>query len=142
LLLEQSCKPKSLSSKERKLLNIPWRYTPREMMWWKDVNRAERVQLKHLQKGDQFRELNKYGKPVGPRWTVVFDMEDYKEKYGGWGMKYLPFCSMMFKKDGDDRLYSDGHCEERIVKPIRGAAMYIAATFSQSTGFNLLTGLL
>jgi hypothetical protein len=114
------------------------------MAWWKDTRRAERVQLKYLQKGDQFRFLNKHGKPYGPRWTIVFDMEDYKNTYypNGEYPKFMPMDSMLFKKDGDDRKWANGHCQELVVKPIRGAAMYIASIFSQSTGFNLLSDLL
>jgi hypothetical protein len=139
MIVTPSRKPKKLSAKERKELGIPWRMKERKMPWYSDNGCAERVQLCNLQKGDRFRFLNEYGKPYGPRWTVVFDMEDYEKKYGHWGGRYFPYCSMLFRKEGDENDYHIHHKDQLIVKPIHGSAYVVCHELATRVGgINLL----
>ena len=139
MLMNPSRKPIKLSKAERLAQGIPFKYHDRHADWQADGNLAQRVQLCHLQNGERFRFLNDHGKPFGPRWTVVFDMEDYENKYGyktPWGGKYMPMYSMLFRKEGDDKDYHVHHRHERIVKPINGAAMAVLAKLNSYSGFN------
>jgi hypothetical protein len=139
MLLVPSSKPKKLKKAERVAQGIPFKYHERVANWYTDASNAQRVQLRHLQNGDRFRFLNEYGKPYGPRWTVVFDMEDYENQYGyksAWGGKYMPMHSMLFRKDGDDKDYHIHHKNELIVKPVNGAAMAVLAKLNSYSGFN------
>lgn len=124
-----------LNKADRHHYQVNIMFHQREMRWFSDPQIAERVQLQNLQNGDRFRFLNKYGKPYGPRWTVVFDMEDYREKYGGWS-KYMPFCSMYFVKDGDTTRYHIGHKETVVVKPVHGNAMAVLAKLHSFANHN------
>jgi hypothetical protein len=104
--------------------------------WHTDATRAQRVPLRHLENGEVFRFLNKYGKPFGPRYVIVDQYDEPNNDYPFKATYYYIYKDVVFTEvDKTERLSVQGGSNV-VVKPCHGVAMLVLSKLNSLAAHN------